>query len=73
MSLVDSCSCPQGLQYHRFKLGKHWDPTKEQSAELSAALTVHPVSHPEQMYHLHRFFTEIELQKAYSEIVRLQV
>lgn len=49
------------------------DPTKEQSDQLTGALTVHPVSDPEQMYRLHRFFTELELQKAYSEIGRLQV
>lgn len=68
-----STSCPQGLRYHRFELGKNSDPSKEQSDQLTSALTVHPVSDPEQMYRLHRFFTEIELQKTYSEIVRLQV
>lgn len=68
-----SCFCPQGRRYHRFELGKNSDPSKEPSQQLTAALTVHPVSDPEQMYRLHRFFTEIELQKAYGEIVRLQV
>lgn len=69
----DSYFCPQGLQYHRFELRKNSDPSNEQSEQLTGALTVHPVSDPDQMYRLHRFFTEIELHKAYSEIVKLQV
>lgn len=54
-------------------LGKNSDPSKEQSEHLKQALTVHPVSDPEQMYRLHRYFTEIELQKTYDEIAKLQV
>lgn len=63
----------QGLQYHRYELGKNSDPSKEQSEHFKKALTVHPVSDPEQMYRLHRYFTEIELQKTYDEIAKLQV
>ncbi|XP_039674770.1 chondroitin sulfate synthase 2 [Perca fluviatilis] len=62
----------QGLQYHHYELGKNSDPTKEQSEPFKKALTVHPVSDPEQMYKLHRYFTEIELQKTYDEIAKLQ-
>ncbi|KAM3607625.1 uncharacterized protein V6R79_010863 [Siganus canaliculatus] len=62
----------EGLQYHHYELGKNSDPSKEQSEELKKALTVHPVSDPEQMYRLHRYFTEIELQKTYDEIAKLQ-
>lgn len=62
----------EGLHYHHYELGKNSDPSKEQSEQLKNALTVHPVSDPEQMYRLHRYFTEIELQKTYDEIAKLQ-
>ncbi|XP_037344267.1 chondroitin sulfate synthase 2 [Pungitius pungitius] len=62
----------QGLQYHHYELGKNSDLEKEQSEPFKKALTVHPVSDPEQMYRLHRYFTEIELQKTYDEIAKLQ-
>ncbi|XP_058478767.1 chondroitin sulfate synthase 2 [Solea solea] len=62
----------EGHQYHHYELGKNSDPSKEQSEHFKTALTVHPVSDPEQMYRLHRFFTEIELQKTYDEIAKLQ-
>ncbi|XP_028249906.1 chondroitin sulfate synthase 2 [Parambassis ranga] len=62
----------EGLQYHHYELGKNSDPNKEQSEQFKRALTVHPVSDPEQMYRLHRYFTEIELQKTYDEIAKLQ-
>ncbi|TKS67437.1 Chondroitin sulfate synthase 2 [Collichthys lucidus] len=62
----------EGLQYHHYELGKNSDPSKEQNEQFKKALTVHPVSDPEQMYRLHRYFTEIELQKTYDEIAKLQ-
>ncbi|XP_070694555.1 chondroitin sulfate synthase 2-like [Pempheris klunzingeri] len=62
----------EGLQYHHYELGKNSDPSKEQSEDFKKALTVHPVSDPEHMYRLHRYFTEIELQKTYDEIAKLQ-
>lgn len=62
----------EGLSYHHYELGKNADPSKEPSEELKQALTVHPVSDPEQMYRLHRYFTELELQKTYDEIAKLQ-
>nr|XP_020476851.1 chondroitin sulfate synthase 2 [Monopterus albus] len=62
----------EGLQYHHYELGKKSDLSKEQSEQFKKALTVHPVSDPEQMYQLHRYFTEIELQKTYDEIAKLQ-
>lgn len=31
------------------------------------------MSDPEQMYRLHRYFSEIELQRTYDEIAKLQV
>lgn len=37
------------------------------------ALTVHPVTSAELMYRLHKHFTEIELQRTYEEIEKLQV
>lgn len=62
----------QGLHYDYYELGRNSDPNKEQSEEFKNALTVHPVSDPEQMYRLHRYFTQIELQKTYDEIAKLQ-
>ncbi|RVE57752.1 hypothetical protein OJAV_G00202270 [Oryzias javanicus] len=62
----------EGLHYHHYELGKNSDPSKEQSEEFRSALTVHPVSDPEQMYRLHRYFSEIELQRTYDEIAKLQ-
>lgn len=70
MALCDSF---QGLHYHHYELAKNSDPSKEYSEQFKNALTVHPVSDPEQMYRLHRYFTEIELQKTYDEIAKLQV
>ncbi len=54
-------------------MGKNSDPSKEDNVQFKNALTVHPVSDPEQMYRLHKHFTEIELQKTYEEIEQLQV
>ncbi|KAL6484234.1 hypothetical protein MHYP_G00062790, partial [Metynnis hypsauchen] len=60
------------LQYYHFELGKNSDPSKEDSVQFRNAVTVHPVSDPEQMYRLHKHFTQIELQKTYEEIEKLQ-
>ena len=54
-------------------MGKNSDLSKEQSDQFKNTLTVHPVSDPEQMYRLHKHFTEMELQKSYDEIEKLQV
>lgn len=62
----------EGRQYQHYELGKNSDPKKEQSQEFKNALTVHPVSDPDLMYRLHRYFTELELQKTYDEIAKLQ-
>ncbi|KAG5283296.1 hypothetical protein AALO_G00040520 [Alosa alosa] len=62
----------KGLHYDRFEMGKNSDLSKEQSDQFKTILTVHPVSDPEQMYRLHKYFTEIELQKSYQEIEKLQ-
>ncbi|XP_053732503.1 chondroitin sulfate synthase 2 [Synchiropus splendidus] len=69
---INCVSDYEGLHYHHYELGKNSDPAKEQSDQLKNALTVHPVSDPEQMYRLHRFFAEIELQKTYDDIAKLQ-
>ena len=65
--------CFQGLQYYHYEMGKNSDPSKEDNMQFKNALTVHPVSDPEQMYRLHKHFTEIELQRTYDEIEKLQV
>ncbi|XP_041720289.1 chondroitin sulfate synthase 2 [Coregonus clupeaformis] len=62
----------EGLQYYRYEMGKNSDPSKEENMQFKNALTVHPVSDPEQMYRLHKHFTEIELQRTYDEIEKLQ-
>lgn len=49
------------------------DLSGDESPDFQNALSVHPVSNPEQMYRLHRYFTERELQKTYEEIKKLQV
>ncbi|XP_036432767.1 chondroitin sulfate synthase 2 [Colossoma macropomum] len=62
----------EDLQYYHFEMGKNSDPSKEDSVQFRNAVTVHPVSDPEQMYRLHKHFTQIELQKTYEEIKKLQ-
>ncbi|KAJ3591735.1 hypothetical protein NHX12_006867 [Muraenolepis orangiensis] len=62
----------EGLKYYHYKLDKNSDPYKEGSEEFQNALSVHPVSDPEQMYRLHKHFTELELQTTYNEITKLQ-
>lgn len=67
------CVFFQGQKYYYYEMGKNSDPSKEDNVQFNNALTVHPVSDPEQMYRLHKHFTEIELQKTYEEIEKLQV
>ncbi|XP_028846662.1 chondroitin sulfate synthase 2 isoform X2 [Denticeps clupeoides] len=62
----------KGLYYHHFKMGQSTDASQEDSVEFKDSLTVHPVSNPEQMYRLHKHFTQLELQKTYEEIQKLQ-
>ncbi|XP_052421812.1 chondroitin sulfate synthase 2 [Carassius gibelio] len=62
----------EGQKYYYYEMGKNSDPSKEDNVQFMNALTVHPVSDPEQMYRLHKHFTEIELQKTYEEIRKLQ-
>ncbi|XP_066519583.1 chondroitin sulfate synthase 2 [Hoplias malabaricus] len=62
----------EGLHYNSFEMEKNLDPSAEERPEFENALSVHPVISPEQMYHLHRYFTEKELQKTYEEIKKLQ-
>ncbi|KAI4880662.1 hypothetical protein NFI96_013449 [Prochilodus magdalenae] len=62
----------QGLHYNHFEMEKTMDLNGEESLDFQNALSVHPVSSPEQMYHLHRYFSERELQKTYEEIKKLQ-
>lgn len=63
----------QGLQYNHFALEPGFDLGREDSGAFRNALSVHPVSKPDQMYRLHKHFTEIELQRTYEEIEKLQV
>uniref|UniRef100_A0A6I8NEC0 Hexosyltransferase n=1 Tax=Ornithorhynchus anatinus TaxID=9258 RepID=A0A6I8NEC0_ORNAN len=63
----------QGQQYRSFELAKNRDPEKEGSAAFLSAFAVHPVSEGTLMYRLHKRFSALELERAYSEIEQLQV
>lgn len=67
------CFVSQDLHYNYFELKKNMDLSRDESPDFQNALSVHPVRSPEQMYRLHRYFTERELQKTYDEIKKLQV
>ncbi|XP_035378118.1 chondroitin sulfate synthase 2 [Electrophorus electricus] len=62
----------EGLRYSHYELGKNSETSKEESSLFRNALTVHPVSDPEHMYRLHKHFTQIQLQRTYEEIEKLQ-
>ncbi|XP_056611567.1 chondroitin sulfate synthase 2 [Triplophysa dalaica] len=62
----------EGRKYYYYEMGKNSDPSKEDNEQFKNALTVHPVSDPEQMYRLHKHFAQIELQETYKEIEKLQ-
>lgn len=72
MALTADCSL-QGQQYHSFELAKNRDPEKEGSPAFLSAFAVHPVSDGTLMYRLHKRFSALELERAYSEIEQLQV
>lgn len=63
----------QGLHYHYFELGKNADPERETDLRFQSAFTVHPVLDPLQMYRLHKYFAQVELERTYQEIKQLQV
>lgn len=63
----------QGLHYHYFELGKNADPERETNLRFQSAFTVHPVLDPLQMYRLHKYFAQVELERTYQEIQQLQV
>lgn len=63
----------QGLRYHYFELGMNVDPERETDLRFQSAFTVHPVLDPLQMYRLHKYFAQVELERTYQEIQQLQV
>lgn len=63
----------QGQQYRSFELAKNRDPETERSSAFLSAFAVHPVSEGTLMYRLHKRFSALELERAYSEIEQLQV
>ncbi|KAF5911460.1 chondroitin sulfate glucuronyltransferase [Diceros bicornis minor] len=69
---VGCVSQHQGQQYRSFELAKNRDPEKEGSSAFLSAFTVHPVSEGTLMYRLHKRFSALELERAYSEIEQLQ-
>lgn len=64
---------PQGQRYRSFELAKNRDPETESSLAFLSAFAVHPVSEGTLMYRLHKRFSALELERAYSEIEQLQV
>ncbi|XP_055447264.1 chondroitin sulfate glucuronyltransferase isoform X2 [Bubalus kerabau] len=62
----------QGQQYRSFELAKNRDPETERSLAFLSAFAVHPVSEGTLMYRLHKRFSALELERAYSEIEQLQ-
>lgn len=69
---VGCVSQHQGQQYRSFELAKNRDPEKEGSSAFLSAFAVHPVSDGTLMYRLHKRFSALELERAYSEIEQLQ-
>ncbi|KFV63377.1 Chondroitin sulfate synthase 2, partial [Dryobates pubescens] len=63
----------EGLHYHYFELGKNVDPERETDLRFQSAFTVHPVLDPLQMYRLHKYFAQVELERTYQEIQQLQL
>ncbi|XP_009693596.1 PREDICTED: chondroitin sulfate synthase 2-like, partial [Cariama cristata] len=63
----------EGLHYHYFELGKNVDPERETDLRFQNAFTVHPVLDPLQMYRLHKYFAQVELERTYQEIQQLQL
>uniref|UniRef100_A0A4W2FWG6 Hexosyltransferase n=1 Tax=Bos indicus x Bos taurus TaxID=30522 RepID=A0A4W2FWG6_BOBOX len=62
----------QGQRYRSFELAKNRDPETESSLAFLSAFAVHPVSEGTLMYRLHKRFSALELERAYSEIEQLQ-
>ncbi|XP_048868696.1 chondroitin sulfate synthase 2 isoform X2 [Brienomyrus brachyistius] len=62
----------EGLAYYHYKMGKKLDLNIWDNLHFKNIIAVHPVSDPELMYRLHKMFTEIELQRTYQEIEKLQ-
>ncbi|XP_009951267.1 PREDICTED: chondroitin sulfate synthase 2 [Leptosomus discolor] len=63
----------EGLRYQYFELGKNVDPERETDLRFQSAFTVHPVLDPLQMYRLHKYFAQVELERTYEEIQQLQL
>ncbi|XP_006006955.1 chondroitin sulfate glucuronyltransferase [Latimeria chalumnae] len=70
ISCVDS---HQGVEYRFFELEKNADPEREESSKFKNAFTVHPVTDLTLMYQLHKRYSEIELERTYQEIQKLQL
>ncbi|KAI5613549.1 chondroitin sulfate synthase 2 [Silurus asotus] len=62
----------EGLLYNYFEMKNSMDLNGDESPDFQDALSVYPVSSPDQMYRLHRYFTERELEKTHEEIKKLQ-
>ncbi|XP_009988900.1 PREDICTED: chondroitin sulfate synthase 2 [Tauraco erythrolophus] len=63
----------EGLRYHYFELEKNTDPEWKTDFRFQSAFTVHPVLDPLQMYRLHKYFAQVELERTYQEIQQLQL
>ncbi|XP_056607249.1 chondroitin sulfate synthase 2 [Triplophysa dalaica] len=61
----------EGLNYHSFS-SFNLDLLTVENDGFQTAITIHPVTSAELMYRLHKQFSEIELQRTYEEIEKLQ-
>ncbi|KAL4636246.1 hypothetical protein GN956_G13801 [Arapaima gigas] len=69
---IDCVEAHEDLQYYHFEMDKNFGLNKEESVHFKNVITVHPVPDAELMYILHKHFSEMELQRTYGEIEKLQ-
>lgn len=62
----------EGLNYNYFSLENNMDLLTVETDGFQNALTVYPVTSAELIYRLHKQFSQIELQRTYEEIEKLQ-
>ncbi|XP_051997113.1 chondroitin sulfate synthase 2-like [Xyrauchen texanus] len=62
----------EGLNYNHFAMENNIDLHRMEDDGFQNALTVYPVTSADLMYRLHKHFTEVELQRTYEEIEKLQ-
>ncbi|XP_076824769.1 chondroitin sulfate glucuronyltransferase-like [Clavelina lepadiformis] len=71
---VECVEQEEGIFFQTFDLESagNFDPETESAANFKDSVTVTGVETPQMMYTLHKRFSQIEIDKAYNEIVELQ-